>query len=283
MKPRTQTLYAQHCQRFTRWAFNTDHLPSDVGPEELDVLLGAYIETLWQEGEPKGWATFTLAGIQHFAPRFRRHLPGAWRLRSAWDRLELPQRAPPLTLDVVQALAGLACEIERPRVAAALMLGFHCLLRTGELLAAKAGDFEFSADNANGIINLHSTKGGVRRGQQEMVTIDDPILVRWLRRIVSNLLPGDLLLDCNQQQFRALFSDLCRTLTVARMAFRPYSLRRGGATYDYRFGGNLDRTVLRGRWTELRIGLFRSFWKCSRISGGVAGSPVTAASKNRSF
>ena len=59
-------------------------------------------------------------------------------------------------------------------------------------------------------------------------------------------------LDSNQQLFRTLFSNLCRTRTVANMLGRPCCPRRGGAIYVYRFGGNLDRTVLRGSWSEIR-------------------------------
>ena len=132
------------------------------------------------------------------------------------------------------------------------MLGFHCLLRTGELLAAKVDDFQFDVAGGTAILNLHVTKGGARRAQQEVVTIDDAILVRWLATILDGMLPGDPLIDLSQQKFRALFADLCRTLRLTQMSFKPYSLRRGGATYHYRRFGNLDRTALRGRWACLR-------------------------------
>ncbi len=34
--------------------------------------------------------------------------------------------------------------------------------------------------------------------------------------------------------------------------FKPYSLRRGGATYDYRVGGRLEATIVRGRWQNAK-------------------------------
>ena len=119
-------------------------------------------------------------------------------------------------------------------------------------MAAKAGDFEFGANGSTAVLNLHSTKGGVRRGQQEIVTIDDEVLSRWLFAIVSNLLPGDSFINLSLPKFRSLFADLCRALAITNYGFKPYSLRRGGATYDYRFAGNLDKTALRGRWADLR-------------------------------
>ena len=141
--------------------------------------------------------------------------------------------------------------------------------------------------------------------QQEVVTIDDAILAKWLARLTRTLLPGDPLVDMSQQKFRALFTDLCKTLRITHMCFKPYSLRRGGATYHYRRFGNLDRTMLRGRWACLRTariyitdGLatqqeilwdnahkqeFRRF--CSTLfgtaSGQVGKSGITAASPRR--
>ena len=250
--PRMLALYTEHCGRFCRLAFGTSSLPRRVAPEDVDDALVVYLEILWEEGEPKSWASYTLAGAQHFAPRLRRHLPAAWRLRAAWDRLELPARAPPLTLDAVQALAGLACEIGFERVGAGLMLAFHCFLRTGELLMVRAGDFEFDRRCRSGVVNLHVTKGGVRRVQQEMVTIDDAELVQWLARLCGAMLPGDTLIDVSQSRFRSIFVDLCLTLQLAAVRYKPYSLRRGGATYHYRRYGNLDATALRGRWACFR-------------------------------
>ena len=119
-------LYTEHCGRFSRLAFGSHTLPRRVAAEDVDDALVVYIELLWEEGEPKSWASYTLTGAQHFAPRLRRHIPAAWRLRAAWDRLELPARAPPLTLDAVQALASLSCEIGFERAGAGLMLAFYC-------------------------------------------------------------------------------------------------------------------------------------------------------------
>ena len=113
-------------------------------------------------------------------------------------------------------------------------------------------DFGFDVTRGTGILNLHITKGGARRAQQEVVTIDDPILVRWLASLLSGMLPGDPLINLSQQRFRTLFADLCRTLRLTQMSFKPYSLRRGGATYNYRRFGNLECTALRGRWACLR-------------------------------
>ena len=93
--------------RFSMWATGrTDfELPAYL---QLDEWLQEYTEGLWQEGEPKSWATLIRAAVQHFIPWSKRRLSGAWRIKSAWDKIELPSRAtraPPLTLEVLQTFA----------------------------------------------------------------------------------------------------------------------------------------------------------------------------------
>ena len=39
-----------------------------------------------------------------------------------------------------------------------------------------------------------------------------------------------------------------KELGLERMAYKPYSMRRGGATEDFREHGSMDRSLLRGRW-----------------------------------
>ena len=85
-----------------------------------------------------------------------------------------------------------------------------------------------------------------------MVTIDDSGLAQWIARPCEGMLPGDALIDVSQARFRSLFVDLCFTLQLSAIRFKPYSLCRGGATYHYRRYGNLDSTALRGRWACLR-------------------------------
>ena len=77
--------------------------------------------------------------------------------------------------------------------------------------------------------------------------LDEPQLIRMLARAAENLLPGDLLLRRTQQQVRIIF-DACRSECQLDGHFRPYSLRRGGATHWFRTTGSLDATTDRGRW-----------------------------------
>lgn len=55
-----------------------------------------------------------------------------------------------------------------------------------------------------------------------------------------------------QASFRRLFSEAARRCHLQEWEFKPYSLRRGGATEDFRSHGQLDRTTVRGRWASSR-------------------------------
>ena len=95
-----------------------------------------YIEELWHDGDPKSYAGDTLIGLGHFIPSVKPHLVASWRLHAAWGRSELPARAPPFTV-----AAQLAFEAGWPDTAVLFILGFHTFARSGELFAAKVGDF----------------------------------------------------------------------------------------------------------------------------------------------
>jgi hypothetical protein len=51
-----------------------------------------------------------------------------------------------------------------------------------------------------------------------------------------------------QAQFRQRFSLLLHDLELHEWGFKPYSLRRGGATHHFQLNGQLSSTVVKGRW-----------------------------------
>ena len=73
-----------------------------------------------------------------------------------------------------------------------------------------------------------------------------------IQRCRVRLSPVDRLLRRRPQQFRDIFRALLSELGLAAYGFKPYSLRRGGATYHFQVHGCLDSTTLRGRWRDPR-------------------------------
>jgi integrase len=87
-------------------------------------------------------------------------------------------------------------------------MAFHCFLRAGEVVNLKAADIVLDRARGRAVVNLGLTKGGIRRGAKESVTVRDAHLVEWISALLNRRLPGDSLLVCNAALFRKYFRDL---------------------------------------------------------------------------
>lgn len=228
-----------------------EKMPATV--EDFDLFLCKYVEFLWQDGEGRSVASNTVAGIQFMKPTLRKRLVCTWRLLGAWAKREMPARAPPLTVYLVEAMAGLAMSHNEPQVATALMLGFYGLLRTGELLKLSAQDFSIGKSPRVLVINLGLTKGGARQGALESVTVDNLTVVNMVDVFCKRSSRGDKLLPKGNAHFRMTFNQLLKELCLDDWGFRPYSLRRGGATEHFRRFNSLSATTVRGRWSSAKM------------------------------
>ena len=135
----------------------------------------------------------------------------------------------------------------QPLIALSLLLGFHGLLRTGEILSLKKTHFQVHADSETVLISLGLTKGGKRQGAAESVSLRIRDVTRRVQQWLScPSAPTSLV--ASPAQWRQLFSDALEALEFTSFQFRPYSLRRGGATFLFRQQGNLDKLLIHGRW-----------------------------------
>jgi len=210
---------------------------------QLDEALEEELGDLWWGGWPKGHAADLLSGVQHLVPRSRKKLVGAWRLYGAWNRLEYPDRAPPMAKELMLAVADGFWRRGCRRSAAVVLLAYHCYVRSGEFLQLRKRSLGIGAEG-RGVVSLGVTKG--RR--VEMVTIDDERVGLMLKGLTTDLKEGDRVMDLDEKEFRKMFKEVMSELGLERFRYKPYSLRRGGATEDFRRHGSLDRSLLRGRW-----------------------------------
>ena len=110
-------------------------------------------------------------------------------------------------------------------------LGFHCLLRTGEFLALQYKDIEVA--ETCGIVTLLSSKSGLRTGSEEAVSIRDPLVLNLVRTLITTerFARGQRLWPHSLQFFRTCFERYMRFFRISYLKMKPYSLRRGGATF----------------------------------------------------
>jgi hypothetical protein len=249
--------------------------------QELDDFAAGYVEHLWQEGDSKADASYTLAAIHYFLPRATGQLVFAWRLLSVWKRLELPLRATPLSLELLMAFIGYFIAADEAEVAVGCALMFHCILRTGELFLIEAKHLVFSRCGNRASLSLPITKSlNKRLGGCETVEVYDPRIVARLALLVKVKLPGDKLFGMSMSFFRIMLLRAASFFGLHDLQIQAYSLRRGGATHFFRMSGSLDRTVLRGRWLSAKSARIYIEDGVAQLSGiALSGDQVALVSR----
>lgn len=214
---------------------------------QLDPIVADYLEFLWAKGSGRTCASNILAGLQDTQPRLKGRLPESWRLLKAWVTHEVPNRAPPFPLEMLEAMVGYFIFKEDHGFALTLLLGFYGLLRTGELLSVKGSHITVNNPRGPAVISLGLTKSGKRQGAAESITIHVEEVCRRLFQWCTTQ-PKQVTLGGPSHIWRKKFSDALKALSFDKWDFRPYSLRRGGATHAFSQHGVFDKLLVAGRW-----------------------------------
>lgn len=109
---------------------------------------------------------------------------------------------------------------------------------------------------AIGIVTIRGGKSGLRHNIDEAVAIYDPLVVQ-LGHLVAllphNTSPQSFVWPWSAAAFRQNFARCVDYFSLQNLNYKPYSLRRGGATHDYVKKGLLEPILLRGRWHSLAV------------------------------
>lgn len=213
----------------------------------LDKQMSDYVEHLWFDGEGKSMGNDTISGVQYHL-NVKSCFYASWKLLGVWKKLELPERALPCPLVLALSLAGLAVAQQKPRMCAVILLMFFCLLRPAEACACMEDAFWLDKE-LGGFVTLPNTKGGERRGAIEMVTWSEPLVGVWVSRALLVLRTGEPLAS-SPSALRSWLGSAMKILSVED-AFKPYSFRRGGATYHFQQCRNMSETIEKGRWANV--------------------------------
>ena len=246
VQPATRARYDKALERFRNFLREENRrFPDD--PATLDFWLSHYIEFLWESGEGRALACDSIASVQDYRPSAKGRLPSSWRLMKTWSSTEIPSRAPPLPTEALDILVGYSLFKKDDLFALSLLLGFHGLLRTGELLGIKKAHIEQKGPRSVAIVSLGLTKGGRRQGAAESVTIreEDTLRRLWQWKNTPSSRPS---LCEAAHVWRKKFSEYLEATGLSEHSFRPYSLRRGGATSYFAKHGSLDKLLIAGRW-----------------------------------
>eukprot|EP00438_Fugacium_kawagutii_P003218 Skav200446 [mRNA] locus=scaffold1922:124146:126289:- [translate_table: standard] len=222
-------------------------------PQTYDSVICEWIEYQWARGEALAHIADSLSRLQFYWPALKGCLRLSWRMFRNWRRIEAPARAPPITPAIVAAMVVLAVERNQLAFAVLVAVGFHALLRTGEFLSLQFQDIEFTEQC--GVISLKSSKSGLRTGTEEAVAVRDSLTLQLLQTLVTIRKPsaGDKLWPHSGQFFRTTYASYLAYFGLEALAFKPYSLRRGGATFLLQCGLPIETILVRGRWRSLNV------------------------------
>ena len=246
VQPGTRLRYEKAIDGFLCF-LKTNKLTLPTQRDLLDPLVCEYLEHLWSSGAGRALASDTVAGLQDFDPKVRHKLPGSWRLLKTWAVNEVPNRAPPLPEHVVHAMCGWACFHQHYSFATSLLVGFYGMLRTGEILNIKRSDFVEDPGQRKILLALGLTKAGKRVGAAESIILGFDVVVKVVHHWIT-VAKGRAALTPSPAKWRFLFNQCLEHLKITAFGFRPYSLRRGGATFWFSKHHSLDRLLIDGRW-----------------------------------
>ena len=213
---------------------------------EVDLILTQYIEDMYYEGAAYSRAEKTVSALQFFFPYFRKKLPLSWKTIKAWNRSRGDRHIPPMPSCVAVAMAAIAVGAGLPELALGILLGFHCLLRPGEICDLQWSDIR--SVHGSRILMLKDTKTSKRTGLEESVVIEDPLILNFLASLPEAegfLLPG--ISSARRGFFRQRFKAILDLLEID-IGLRPASIRGGGATFEWLSCGLLNKVKKRGRW-----------------------------------
>jgi integrase len=251
LSPRTLLLYRRAVSSFFAY-LGLHRLPLPTSYSELDHTLADYVNHLWLDDLPLGEAGLVLSAFHRFVPEARGKLPTAWQFFTNWQRTHTPSRATPFPPIVVRALAFAAYEVQRCDLGVLLLLGFTCLLRTGELLSLRWEHVSFCCDSGKGVVSLPATKTSRSKRAFEQVYFVDRRLCRALQEAKCASLGFGLVYEKGPRDFRCEFRSLLRAFSLQDFGFLPYSLRRGGASWVFAGSHSYDLTTEKGRWRNIK-------------------------------
>ena len=168
-------------------------------------------------------------------------------MHATWLKLEPARRAPPLTPRLAQAFAGGFLMRGHVTTAAAIILGFHCLLRNCEFMQFRCMDISIFPGETRGQLRLINTKIGQRLGITEQVSVTDTWVLSWLALFQRAMPHTAKCVRMNDYEFRRVWAEV-RTELHLPPSFTPYGIRRGGATNFFQECGSFSLTSDRGRW-----------------------------------
>ena len=203
-------------------------------PELCTALIG-YGKQLFYDGEPKYVYAETINALVDLMPHLRGQLAGPWSTLARWEEAEPQKRSMIMPAAAFQAAVSLSLLWGWHRFAAALLIGFHGLLRPNEFLPLQRIDLILPRDLLSSeriaYIRIWHSKTS-RFMLRQHARISDEVTVSFLDRLFGADDKSSLLFGCSPSIFRNRWDKVFKHLGICtiekKQGITPKSLRGRG-------------------------------------------------------
>ena len=218
------------------------------------VLVRAYGDWLFQQGEPLYKFRHLMAYLQKSRFDLKPFLSFGWDLVSRWERVVPVVHRVPIPEAIVRAMFSLGLLRHWFRWCSVLALAFYGLGRAGEPLRAKRRDLLLPSDSLSDIsagcyLAVRSPKTAFRgSGKVQHLCVKETTIVRFLEAALGPLVADEELYPGSSGAFRRRWDELLCCLGIPRSAkLLPGGLRGGGAVREYKAGSEISSLLWRMR------------------------------------
>eukprot|EP00971_Amphidinium_carterae_P218096 4329399-Amphidinium_carterae.2 len=262
VQPATVKRYGAQLRMFVSWAVDNYQLANgdkvwELPGESLCPLLCAYVQHQYVTGAPFQHGLDLLAGVQMVRPDVAGAIKPAWQMQRQWSKLTPVGTRPPMPEQIMLALAEASWTLGLRRVAAGIVLMYHCLLRPNEAATCQRSQLLLPSDICPGskeaAVALPQTKTSDRGARLQSVSIDDETVVDLLTRIFGADPPYRSLVAGGSRGLQLFFERVRKAVGLGGSPWTLATLRGGGALAFLRMtGGNIIWLQYRGRWESAR-------------------------------
>ena len=228
-------------------------------PQHMSTALIGYGKHLFYAGAPKYQFAETINAVIDRFPTYRGLVAAVWGTLKKWEEAEPTERAMVMPAALFKAAVSLSLLWSWPRFAAALILGFHGLLRPAEFMFLKRGDLVLPMDILSTeaicyVRILHSKTS--RFMLRQHARISDSASVQFLQGLFGHFGKHEPLFGCSFSVFRTRWNRLFGALGVPtaeeKRGVTPKSLRGSGASWLFHHTEDVSKLLWRGRWQSRR-------------------------------
>ena len=225
-----------------------------------DQRIAEFVNIAFEVGHPLWLVKHAVLACQTRYRFLKGNIPRSWDCLRSWQAQKAWRNRVPITPELMRTVftAALNWALIDSSLAQLLFpfcvlvrVGFHGLLRPGEIANLVAGDVRLPLSPANGeaaVIAIRSPKTRFHYGRKQFALITDVGTVAYLRWLVADLPPHVKLWPSDANRFRSLFASVLRKAGLANLPITPASLRAGGATDMIVRQVDIGRLKFLGRW-----------------------------------